>query len=89
MTATPEFFAGKLIERPDGSRDKVEITLDQANQLQHWLTVHGFIDYEQHLTDKWHGRANIDMPEMPAGLQEFHYQVAELIDSLHVDLPAP
>jgi type III restriction enzyme len=87
--ATPEFFAGKLIERPDGSGDKVEITLDQAKQLQHWLTVNGFIDYEQHLTDKWHDRANIDMPEMPAGLHEFHYQVAELIDSLHVDVPAP
>jgi type III restriction enzyme len=26
---------------------------------------------------------------MPAGLQEFHYQVAELIDALHVDVPAP
>ena len=87
--ATPEFFAGKLIERPDGSGDKVEITLDQARQLQHWLTVNGFIDYEQHLTDKWHDRANIDMPEMPAGLQEFHYQVAELIESLHVDVPTP
>jgi len=86
--ANPEFFAGKLIERPDGS-GKVEITLDQAKQLHHWLTIHGFIDYEQHLTDKWHDRANIDMPELPAGLQHFHHQVAELIDSLHVDVPTP
>lgn len=87
--ANPEFFAGKLIERPDGSADEVEITVDQAKQLQHWLTVNGFIDYEQHLTDKWLDRANMDMPEMPAGLQEFHYQVAELIDSLHIDVPTP
>lgn len=86
--ATPEFFAGKVIEHP-GTGEKVEITLDQAKQLQHWLTVNGFIDYEQHLADKWHDRADIDMPDMPAGLQEFHYQVAELIDSLHVDVPAP
>lgn len=87
--ATPEFFAGKLVEQLDGSGDKVEITPDQAKQLQHWLTIHGFIDYEQHLTDKWHGRADIDMPEMPAGLEEFHYQVAAIIDSLHVDVPVP
>jgi type III restriction enzyme len=86
--ATPEFFAGKVIEHP-GTGEKVEITLDQAKQLQHWLTVNGFIDYDQHLADKWHDRADIDMPDMPAGLQEFHYQVAELIDSLHVDVPAP
>lgn len=26
---------------------------------------------------------------MPAGLDQYHYQVAELIDSLHLELPAP
>ena len=83
------FFTGKLIELPDGSGSKVPITLEQAKQLQHWLTVNGFTDYEQHLTDKWFDRANIDMPELPAGLDAFHYQVAELIDSLHVDIPLP
>lgn len=87
--ATPEYFAGKLVERPDGSGEQVEITFDQAKQLQHWLTINGFIDYEQHLTDKWHDRANIDMPEMPAGLHEFHYQVVQLVDSIHVDVPTP
>jgi len=87
--ATPEFFAGKVLDVPDGSGEQVAITTDQAKQLQHWLTVNGFIDYEQHLTDKWLDRANIDLPELPGGLDQFHYQVAELIDSLHLDIPLP
>jgi type III restriction enzyme len=85
--AKAEFFAGKMLETATG--DKVAITMDQAKQLQHWLIKHDFIDHEEHLTDKWLDRANIDMPEMPAGLDQFHYQVAELIDSLHLDIPEP
>lgn len=87
--ATPEFFAGKVLDVPDASGEQVTITLDQARQLQHWLIQNDFIDYEHHLTDKWHDRANTDMPELPAGLDAFHYQVAELIDSLHVEFPQP
>ena len=87
--ATPEFFAGKVLQVPDGSGEQVAITFDQAKHLQHWLTVNGFIDYEQHLTDKWLDRANIDLPELPAGLDQFHYQVAALIDLLDVDFPQP
>ena len=87
--ATPEFFAGKVLDLTDGSGEQVTITLDQAKQLRHWLTVNDFIDYEHHLTDKWLDRANIDLPELPGGLDQFHYQVAELIDSLHLDIPIP
>ncbi len=86
--ATAEFFAGRTVEHPV-TGEKVAISLDQARQLQHWLTVNGFIDYEQHLTEKWDARADIEMPPMPAGLEEFHYQVAELIDSLRLDVPQP
>ncbi|KAB1652037.1 restriction endonuclease subunit R [Pseudoclavibacter chungangensis] len=86
--ATAEFFAGRTVEHPV-TGEKVAISLDQARQLQHWLTVNGFIDYEQHLTAKWDARAEIEMPPMPAGLEEFHYQVAELIDSLRLDVPQP
>ncbi len=87
--ATPEFFADKVLRVPDGSGEQVVITLDQARHLQHWLTMNGFIDYEQHLTDRWLDRANIDMPELPDGLDQFYSQVAELIDSLYVGFPQP
>lgn len=86
--ATPEFFAGKVLY--DASSDeKIAITLDQAKQLQHWLTVNGFIDYEQKLTPKWLERAGTELPPLPAGLDAYHYQVAELVDSLNVEIPQP
>lgn len=86
--ATHDFFAGKVVENLTTGM-KVAINDDQAKQLQFWLTTNGFIDYEQHLTDKWIDRGEVDMPPMPAGLDHYHYQVAELIDSLHLALPAP
>src|SRR3546814_5465238 len=63
--ATPEYFVGKTVEDvPTGTLHT--ITLDEAKQLQHWLTINAFIDYEQHLTDKWLARAELpEMPELP------------------------
>ena len=87
--ATPDFFTGKLLEVLDGSGDHVEITHDQALQLQHWLTINEFIDYQQQLTDKWLNRINQEVPELPAGLEQYHYQVATLIDSLQIEFPEP
>jgi type III restriction enzyme len=86
--ATPEFFAGKVLY-DSTSDEKIAITLDQAKQLQHWLTVNGFIDYEQKLTPKWLERADTELPPLPAGLDAYHYQVAELVDSLNVEIPQP
>mgnify|MGYP000875092571 CR=1 FL=1 len=87
--ATPDFFAGKLLKLPDAPEEEMSISLDEAKQLQHWLIVNEFIDYEQHLTDRWLDRLDTDVPPMPAGLQKFHHQVAELIDSLDLDIPLP
>ena len=84
--ATAEFFAGKVLQGPD---EQVDITLDQAKQLRYWLAVNGFIDHEDHLTDKWGGRAHTDMSKLPAGLQKYHWQVADLIDSLQAKFPQP
>ena len=83
--ATPEFFTGKLLQREDG--EELTITLDQAKQLQHWLTVQGFIDYEQHLTDDWLELDKAEIPPLPSGLESFAPQVAALVDSLHLPLP--
>lgn len=86
--AKVEFFEGKVLQAPTTS-DSLTISNDQAKQLIHWLTVHEFIDYGQQITDKWRDRADIDMPKLPAGLDPFYYQVAELVDSLIVDIPQP
>jgi type III restriction enzyme len=87
--ATPEFFTGKVVT-DEATATVHEITPDEAKQLQYWLTVNGFIDYDQHLTDKWYRRAELpEIPALPAELQPYFYQVTEIIDSLHVDLPQP
>ena len=86
--AKVEFFEGKVLEVPT-TGEKLTISNDQAKQLQHWLTVNEFIDYDQQITDKWRNRADIDIPPLPAGLEPFHYQVAELVDSLILDIPQP
>ena len=85
--ATPEYFAGKIVE--DVVTETIHtISSDEAKQLQYWLTVNSFIDYEQHLTDKWLDRAELpEMPELPASLQPYFYQVAELVDGLHIAAP--
>ncbi|TFC90081.1 restriction endonuclease subunit R [Cryobacterium sp. TmT2-59] len=85
--ATPEYFAGKTVEDVATGTTHT-ITSDEAKQLQYWLTVNSFVDYEQHLTDKWLDRAELpEMPELPASLQPYFYQVAELVDALHIAAP--
>jgi type III restriction enzyme len=85
--ATPDFFAGAVLhDFAAGTEHK--LTLDEAKQLQYWLTVNGFIDYEQQLTDKWIDRQILpEMPALPPVLEPFFYQVADLIDSLHIEAP--
>lgn len=85
--ATPEFFVGAVLRDVIAGAEH-KVTLDEAKQLQHWLIKHDFIDYDQHLTDKWLGRSDLpEIPAMPPALQPYFYQVAELIDSLHIQAP--
>lgn len=85
--ATPEFFVETVLRDVIAGAEH-KMTLDEAKQLQHWLIKHDFIDYDQHLTGKWIGRSDLpELPDMPPALQPYFYQVAELIDSLHVQAP--
>lgn len=86
--ATVEFFSGRLLEDPT-TDESVVVTQDQAKQLHYWLTVNQFIDYEGLLTDKWLSRGQSEIPLMPAGLDVYHNQIAEIIDSLELDVPVP
>lgn len=86
--ATAKYFTGRTLV--DASGGTVEITEDQAKQLVFWLGKHDFVDYEGELTEAWFSCSRLDlMPALPAGLQEFHHQVAELVDGLRTDVPAP
>jgi type III restriction enzyme len=87
--ATAEFFTGKVVTRVDGDGEEHELKLtpDHAKQLQHWLTVNGYIDYEHHLTDEWLKLDKSEVAPLPSGLEPFAPQIAELVDSLHLDIP--
>lgn len=85
--ATPEFFTGAALHDVAAGTEH-KLTVDEAKQLQYWLTANGFIDYEQQLTAKWIDRQNLpEIPALPPALEPYFYQVAELIDSLHVEAP--
>ncbi len=85
--ATAEYFVGKTVEDFVNGTVHV-ISSDESKQLQHWLTVNSFIDYEQHLTENWLNRAELpEIPELPASLQPYFSKVAELIDALYVAAP--
>lgn len=85
--ATPEFFVGAVL-RDAAAGTEHKLTLQDAKKLQYWLIKHDFIDYEQQLTEKWLSRKDLpEIPEMPGELQPYFYQVADLIDSLHVEAP--
>lgn len=85
--ATPEFFVGALLSDVAAATEH-KMTLEEAKQLQHWLIKYDFVDYDQQLTDKWRNRSDLpEIPELPATLQPFYYQVADLIDSLDVAAP--
>jgi len=87
--ATADFFTGKVITRvdSDGNGHELKLTPDHAKQLQYWLTVNGYTDYEHHLTDEWLQLDKADAAPLPSGLEPFAPQIAELIDSLHLDIP--
>ncbi len=82
------YFVGKIVENANG--DKYALTEDDAKRLCHWLTVNGFIDYDDEITDKWKERSEMeDMSELPEQLAPYHYQLAALVDSLIADIPLP
>lgn len=87
--AAPDYFVGKIVVDENAGAER-SITADDAKKLVHWLTVNEFIDYEQHVTDKWRDRVTLEsIPELPAGLQVYFAQISELVDSLDLDVPTP
>lgn len=85
--ATAAYFAGKALRHAQTNEEKV-LTEQDANLIHRWLIRHDFIDEHDHLTETWYSRDELDpMPSLPEGLEEYHYQIADLIDALHRDVP--
>lgn len=85
--ASVEFFTGKQLV--NHNTDTVHrITHTEATELEFWLIQNNFIDAQRHLTEVWETRG-VDAPPLPESLQDFHYQVTDLIDSLRGTIPPP
>ena len=85
--ASVEFFTGKqLVNHNAGTTHR--ITQSEAMELEFWLIQNGYIDAQRHLTEAWDQRG-VDAPLVPDSLQEYHYQVTDLIDSLRGTIPPP
>lgn len=85
--ATAAYFAGKTLRHAQTNEEKV-LTEQDANLIHRWLIRHDFIDEHDQLTNAWHSRDELDpMPSLPDGLTDYHYQIADLIDALHRDVP--
>ena len=87
--ASAKFFEGQVLFN-DIDDTKHAITERESKELHFWLIQHGFIDIDEHLSEKWLNRGALDeMPELPESLRPFHYQVAEIVDSLNAEIPLP
>ncbi|WP_182141905.1 type III restriction-modification system endonuclease [Schaalia sp. JY-X169] len=87
--ASAKFFEGKVLFN-DIDETRHAITERESKELHFWLIQHGFIDIDEHLSEKWLNRGALDeMPELPESLRPFHYQVAEIVDSLNAEIPLP
>lgn len=85
--ASVEFFTDKeLVNHNAGTTHRV--THAEAMELEFWLIQNSYIDAKRHLTDAWEARG-VDAPPLPETLQDFHYQVTDLIDSLRGTIPPP
>ena len=87
--ASAKFFEGQVLFN-DIDDTKHAITERESKELHFWLIQYGFIDIDEHLSEKWLNRGALDeMPELPGSLRPFHYQVAEIVDSLNAEIPLP
>ena len=86
-TASPEYFAGKIVASQD-AYEPHEITEREGKAIYNWLIRNDFINDDDLLTDKWFDRDKLGpLPELPEPLRAFHHQVAALVDGLFTELP--
>lgn len=87
--ANEAYFTGKLIQTPEGPK---EVTPTMAKQLEFYLIQNGYVDYEKHVTEKFHeAKTEGTLAELPEQLKPHAEQVLQLVDSVfsEVQLPVP
>ncbi len=81
IKANKEYFTGKYIQTVDG---KIKITQNQAQSIEDYLLISGYIDTDRKITQKYHeDLKNAQLKELPKELDIYKNQIFQLINSVY------
>lgn len=81
IKANKEYFTGKYIETVDG---KIKITESQAQDIEDYLLISGYIDRDRKITQKYHeDLKNGALQELPEELDTYKNQIFQLVSSVY------
>lgn len=81
IKANREYFTGKYIETIDG---KIKITENQAQDIEDYLLISGYIDRDRKITQKYHEELkNGILQELPEELDTYKNQIIQLVSSVY------
>jgi type III restriction enzyme len=85
--ADEAYFTGKVITTEAGT---VEITADEAKDIEFYLIQNGYVDRNRQIIDKYHeAKANGTLAELPGELAPHADQIFGLIDSVFSESQLP
>jgi len=85
--ADKAYFTGKIIKTAEGN---IEVTPDQATDIEFYLIQNGYADKKRNITEKYHNaKKEGTLAELPEDLKPIAGQVLMLIDSVFSDAQMP
>jgi type III restriction enzyme len=85
--ANREYFKNKVLTTPDGD---ITVTPEMAGHMEFYLIQNGYVDVDQHITEKYHNdKKHETLAPLPAVLTAHGDQVFALIDTVFSDSQMP
>ncbi len=85
--ANREYFKNKVLTTPDGD---ITVTPEMAGHMEFYLIQNGYVDVDQHITEKYHNdKKDETLAPLPAMLTAHGEQVFALIDTVFSDAQMP
>ncbi|HRJ88574.1 MAG TPA: DEAD/DEAH box helicase family protein [Pyrinomonadaceae bacterium] len=85
--ANREYFKNKVLTTPEGD---ITVTPEMAGHMEFYLIQNGYVDVDQHITEKYHNdKKDETLAPLPAMLTAHGEQVFALIDTVFSDAQMP
>lgn len=85
--ADEAYFTGKVITT---ETKKIEITRDQAAEIEYYLIQNEYVDVDRHILENYHeARKDGTLAALPSGLASYAEQIFGLIDSVFSESQLP